>query len=49
MYIKKRTISDSSVYRLSEIIGVGIDNAILSSVLGRVFVVNDNNVYLGAF
>lgn len=49
MDIKLIAVEDCSVIKLSECSQQGIEQAILSSVLGRVFVVGENNYYCGVF
>lgn len=41
--------SDCCVYKLSKIISEGVEKALLSAVLGRVFVVGNDDCYLGAY
>lgn len=49
MIIKRLDLSNCSVYKLSDTIHNSIESLMLSAVLGRTFIVNNNNLLVGVF
>lgn len=49
MFIKKIAAADCSAYKLSDAISKGIEQLMLSAVLGRIFILSENNKVLGCY